>query len=215
MAKKQADHSEKAQEGSKATPSKTEAVKEAIAQGITSPTEIVAHVKSTYGLVVTTNHVSMIKTALKKGTTGRKRGRPKGKTKKPVPEASATGPDTATPSKSEAVREAMSKGITSPTAIAAHLKAAYGLDITTAHVSTIKGNLKKRKGTKRGRPKGSTKKAIAEAAAAAAAAVVAKAIPAPKAGGLTLNDLRTLNEMARKAGGYGQLREFLDVLGDL
>ena len=210
MAKKQADHSEKAQEGSKATPSKTEAVKEAIAQGITSPTEIVAHVKSTYGLVVTTNHVSMIKTALKKGTTGRKRGRPKGKTKKPVPEASATGPDTATPSKSEAVREAMSKGITSPTAIAAHLKAAYGLDITTAHVSTIKGGLKNKKGTgKRGRPKGSTKKAVAKEVAPA------KTASAAKGTGLTPMDLRLLSNLARQAGGIAQLREYLDVLGNV
>ena len=117
--------------------------------------------------------------------------------------------------KTHLVEEALKQKITAPQKISEHLMKEYGVDITPAHVSTIKGNLKKRKGTKRGRPKGSTKKAIAEAAAAAAAAVVAKAIPAPKAGGLTLNDLRTLNEMARKAGGYGQLRELLDVLGDL
>ena len=66
MAQQKANDSDLVKDGTTATPSKTEAVKEAIAQGMTSPTEIVAHVKSTYGLDVTPNHVSMIKTALKK-----------------------------------------------------------------------------------------------------------------------------------------------------
>jgi hypothetical protein len=120
--------------------------------------------------------------------------------------------------KTQAVQEVLKLHITSPVKIADYLKKEYGLDITAAHVSTIKGNLKRRKGTgKRGRPKGSTKKAIAEAAATAAAALVAttaaKAAPAPKAGGLTPSDLRTLSDMAHKAGGFGQLREYLEVLG--
>jgi hypothetical protein len=61
--------------GQAATPkNKTEAVKLAIAGGLTSPSEIVAHVKERYGLDVTPNHVSMIKGSLKKrkGKPGRK-----------------------------------------------------------------------------------------------------------------------------------------------
>jgi hypothetical protein len=212
MARKRSDHSNQAQEATKALPSKKEAVKEAIKQGMTSPKEIAAHVNSTYGLDVTPNHVSMIKTALmRKGTNGDKSSRPKGKTTKPVPEASATGPDTATPSKSEAVKEAIAQGITSPTAIAAHLKAAYGLDITTAHVSTIKGGLKNKKGAtaKRGRPKGSTKKAVAKEAAPA------MATSATTGTGLTPQDLRLLTEMAGRAGGFALLRDFLEVLSNV
>jgi hypothetical protein len=134
MARKRSDQSDQAQEGTKATPSKTEAVKEAISQGMTSPKEIAAHVNSTYGLDVTPNHVSMIKTALKrKGTNG----------------------------------------------------------------------------DKRGRPKGSTKKAIAKDVAPS------KAVPATKRTGLTPQDLRLLSDLARRAGGIAQLREYLDVLGNV
>jgi hypothetical protein len=212
MAKKQANDTDQSAEATNATPSKTEAVTEAIKQGMTSPALIAAHVNSTYGLDVTPNHVSMIKTTLnRKGTNGDKPSRPKNKTKKPVPEASVTGPNNATPSKSEAVKEAIKQGITSPTSIAAHLKAAYGLDITTAHVSTIKGGLKNKKSAtgKRGRPKGSTKKAVAKEVAPA------KAAPAAKGTGLTPQDLRLLTNLARQAGGIAQLREYLDVLGNV
>jgi hypothetical protein len=136
MAQQKANDSDLVKDGTTATPSKTEAVKEAIAQGMTSPTEIVAHVKSTYGLDVTPNHVSMIKTALKrKGTTGRKRGRPKGSTKKAVAKEVAPAP--------------------------------------------------------------------------------AKAVSAAKGGSLTPQDLRLLTTLARQAGGIAQLRDYLDVLGNV
>jgi hypothetical protein len=35
----------------------------------------------------------------------------------------------------------------------------------------------------------------------------------PREGGLTPHDLRLLTEMAQRAGGFQQLRRFLDVLG--
>jgi hypothetical protein len=40
----------------------------------------------------------------------------------------------------------------------------------------------------------------------------ARPITPPREAGLTPHDLRLLTEMARRAGGFQQLREFLDVL---
>jgi hypothetical protein len=69
--------------GQAATPkNNTEAVKLAIAGGLTSPTEIVAHVKERYGLDVTPNHVSMIKGNLKKR---KKKGKPGRKPREAAP----------------------------------------------------------------------------------------------------------------------------------
>ena len=71
--------------GQAATPkNKTEAVKLAIAGGLTSPTEIVAHVKERYGLDVTPNHVSMIKGTLKK-----RKGKPGRKSRQAAPRSAA------------------------------------------------------------------------------------------------------------------------------
>ena len=113
----------------------------------------------------------------------------------------------ASPSKKQAVKEALEMGIASPTKIAEHVKTTYGLDITTNYVSVIKGELgktKKRKGRKPGRkPKTAAKQPVA------------KQLSAPKEGGLTPQDLKLLSEMASRAGGFSQLREFIDVLSNV
>jgi hypothetical protein len=117
------------------------------------------------------------------------------------------GQSAPTPSKSDAVKEALANGMSSPTEIAAHLKTAYSLDITPAHVSTIKGNLKKSKkgkGRKPGRKPRAEKQATEQPAA--------KPAPVAKVGGLTPQDLRTLTELASRVGGFSRLREFIDVL---
>jgi hypothetical protein len=116
----------------------------------------------------------------------------------------------ATPSKKEAVAEALAQGIDSPMEIAEHVTKTYGLEITTNYVSVIKGELKKKKkakGRKPGRPP--------RAAKATAQQPTAKPVPAAKEGGLTPQDLRALTELASRAGGFGRLREFIDVLGDV
>src|SRR5437762_817857 len=65
---------------------KTEAVKLALADGLTSPTEISAHVKERYGLDVAPNHVSMIKSDLKKR---KPKGKPGRKPRQAAPESVA------------------------------------------------------------------------------------------------------------------------------
>ncbi len=114
------------------------------------------------------------------------------------------------PSKREAVLQALANGITSPTEIAAHLKTAYGLDITTNYVSVIKGELgvtKQRKGKKPGRKPSAERQSAKQPAS--------KPVPAAKEAGLTVQDLRLLAELASRAGGFGRLRDFIDVLGDV
>jgi hypothetical protein len=113
------------------------------------------------------------------------------------------------PSKTEAVKKAIADGMTSPKEISQHVKTAYGLDITPNYISMIKGNLKKKagEGGKPGR-KPKAEKATARQPAASPA-------PAAMGGRLSPDDLRTLTELARRAGGFGHLREFINVLGDL
>jgi hypothetical protein len=57
--------------------SKMAAVREALAQGVESPSEIVSYVKEKHGLDMTTAHVSAYKSQIKKPKNGAKRGRPK------------------------------------------------------------------------------------------------------------------------------------------
>jgi hypothetical protein len=100
--------------------------------------------------------------------------------------------------------------MSSPTEISNHVKTAYGLDVTPNYVSVIKseiGMTKKSKGRKPG-PKSKAEKAAATPPAA-------KPAPAPREVGLTPQDLRALSEMASRVGGFGRLREFIDVLGDV
>jgi len=104
--------------------------------------------------------------------------------------------------KTQAVKLALRDGIKSPTEIAQHVKTSYGMDITPNYVSVIKGKMKRgRKGKKR------TKQSQAEGSERAAPR-------GPGAGrsGLSPEDIVELAGLARKAGGYDKLREFLTAL---
>jgi hypothetical protein len=61
----------------KAAPTKKDAVKEALEMGISSPTKIAEHVKTTHGLDITANYVSVIKGEL--GKTKKRKGRKPGR----------------------------------------------------------------------------------------------------------------------------------------
>jgi hypothetical protein len=118
--------------------------------------------------------------------------------------------ETTTPTKKQAVAEALAMGIESPTKIAERLKSVYSLDITPNYVSLIKGDLgktKKRKGRKPGRKPKVTQASTEQPAR--------KTATTAKEGGLTPQDLRLLGELAGRAGGFGRLREFIDVLGNV
>jgi hypothetical protein len=120
------------------------------------------------------------------------------------PSAEPSAADGSRPAtKKEAVRLALADGIKSPTKIAAHLKETYGMDVTPAHVSTIKGGLKK--GRRNGRRKGKPGPKPKQAGPAAGK----KAGPRP---GLTPQDLAALAEIAERVGGFEQLQEFLSAL---
>src|SRR4051812_40104524 len=48
--------------------------------------------------------------------------------------------------KTEAVKKALARGLTSPTEIGDHVRRKQGLEITPGHVTTIKGTLKRKGG---------------------------------------------------------------------
>jgi hypothetical protein len=124
----------------------------------------------------------------------------------PSPEATSNGIQRPA-NKTEAVELALAAGVTSPTEIAAYAKEHFGLDITKAHVSTIKGNLKKKKGKKKsGRKPGRKPAPVSQTAAK-----VTKEAPSGEAG-LTMKDLASLLDMARRAGGFDALQEYVEVL---
>ena len=113
-------------------------------------------------------------------------------------------------SKRDAVQQALKKGINSPTKIAEYARQEYGLEITTAHVSTIKGDLKREKA---GKAKGNSASKQAQAAPVAQAEQKTKqAAPAMKAAGLTIEDLAALADLAERAGGVECLQDYLNVL---
>jgi hypothetical protein len=108
--------------------------------------------------------------------------------------------------KTAAVKEAMGKGIKSPKDIAEYAKNNYGMSISEAYVSTIKGNLKRAKAGKRppGRPpkqkaaegEGSTRVKAADGGA----------------GGLRAKDVEALADIAERAGGIDQLQQLLATM---
>src|SRR4051812_45673818 len=99
--------------------------------------------------------------------------------------------------KKQAVRDALAKGIESPKAIAEHLRREQGLEITPAHVSTLKGNLKREGGTGLAERHGGERPEQEEAPAgqAARAAETPEGAPADAAG-LTPRDLGLQAEIA-------------------
>jgi hypothetical protein len=137
-------------------------------------------------------------------------------------EAKAEGAAAQTPggsgapaNKTEAVRLALAEGVTSPQKIAGHVKDKYGLDITPAHASTIKGTLKRKKGKGKGKARGKPgrKPNHQQAAVATSAhAPPAKRVAAASGSGLTSQDLAALAEIAERVGGIDRLQEFLAAL---
>jgi hypothetical protein len=113
-------------------------------------------------------------------------------------------------SKTDAVNLALREGITSPSEIASHLKKQYGITISAAHVSNIKSKSKGKpggNGRRRGRRKGGRPRKVLAAPAEQAA-------PRPKgSGGLTAEELTVLLAIAKRMGGLGELRSYLDLVG--
>lgn len=105
------------------------------------------------------------------------------------------------------VKDAMDTGLTSPTAISEYVKEHHGLDITPAHVSTIKGTLRRAEEAKRrkgGRPK------RVETTTQPAAAPPATKAPA-RNGGLSPQDLSELLSLANRLG-IEKLEEYVAAL---
>jgi hypothetical protein len=130
--------------------------------------------------------------------------------------AAAEGTDRkegATPAtKQEAVRLALAAGIRSPTEIAGYVKRTFGMEMTPAHVSTVKGFLKRKKKAKKQKTRGGKKRAEAQADRAVPAPSKTKPAAQTQASGLTPGDLSALVEMAQRAGGIERLVEYLEVL---
>jgi hypothetical protein len=110
--------------------------------------------------------------------------------------------------KTQAVELALAAGVTSPIEIAAYAKEHFGLEITKAHVSTIKGNLKR---AKKGRKKPGRKAGKKPAPVSQSSAKVTKEAPRSEPG-LTMKDLASLIDLAKRAGGFDVLQEYVEVL---
>ncbi len=102
--------------------------------------------------------------------------------------------------KTQAVKLALRDGLRSPTEIANHVRTKYGMDITANYVSVIKGKMKKSK-----------KKAKAKLSAEGQEKGTPGRPPSGKTG-LSPQDLVDLAGLAKKAGGYEKLQEFLNAL---
>jgi hypothetical protein len=124
------------------------------------------------------------------------------KTKPQPPAAAARAPaDDAGITKMEAVRRALAKlgRDAKPLQIKALIKSEFGLEMSADHISTYKGVLRKKAGDKR-RP-GPEPQAQAAPAAARATAP----------GGITLDDIRAVKELADRIGAE-KVRQLVDVL---
>ena len=112
--------------------------------------------------------------------------------------------------KTEAVKQALARGITSPTEIAEHIRREQGLEITPAHVTTIKGTLKRKGGLTQ--PAAARQSGQEEPGEGQGAPPTARPTATPPPGGLTPQDLGALAESAERAGGVDRVQEFLAVL---
>ena len=111
--------------------------------------------------------------------------------------------------KTLAVQEALDKGIQSPTEISDYVRQHHGLDVTPAHVSTIKGTLRRASGGKGG--KGGRPKRTATLPQPTAAPPV-RSEPARNGSGLTPQDLTELLRLADRLGGVERLEEYVAAL---
>ena len=112
--------------------------------------------------------------------------------------------------KTEAVKQALARGLTSPTEIAEHVRRKHGLTITPAHVTTIKGTLKRKGGLTQ--PSAARESRQGEPAGAQGEQPAARPGATSAPGGLTPQDLASLAAIAERAGGVDRLQEFLAVL---
>jgi hypothetical protein len=106
--------------------------------------------------------------------------------------------------KIEAVKRALSKlgRDASRPDIQKFVKGNYGLQITLDHISTCKGELRKRKGP--------AKTAVAQQPAAAKPEPKKQA-SGPKANGISLDDIETVKDLVERVGA-GSLRKLIDVM---
>src|SRR5688500_19050276 len=88
-------------------------------------------------------------------------------------QAAANGASGKPGNKTEAVRQALGQGVTSPTKISEWARAEHGIEISPDHVSVIKGNLKRKAGG--GNKKGKGGRKPGRQAAAATPAVTSAA----------------------------------------
>ena len=109
--------------------------------------------------------------------------------------------------KKEAVRLALAAGVNSPTEVASYVKKAFGLDMTPEHVSTVKGQLKRETGGKKPRGKPGRKPGRPSNKTLDVAPASVGHEP-----GLTLDEVRTLKDLAGRVGGVGGLQPYLDLL---
>lgn len=118
-------------------------------------------------------------------------------------------------SKREAVNLAFAAGVTMPRDVVGYIKEHFDIDITPAHVSTLKGLLKKPSNgepKKRGRP-------ATRMGHPLVTMTVGEGMNGPpvfrQSGMLSVDDLSTLADLAKRVGGAGELIRFLGVLGGI
>lgn len=102
--------------------------------------------------------------------------------------------------KSELIRSHAASGITSAKEIASKMQA-EGIKVSMPQIYTILAKTRKAPKRRGGRPK-----KVSPAATSA---------PARNGTGISLQDLTTLAELAKRAGGVSQLRAFLDTMATL
>jgi hypothetical protein len=141
----------------------------------------------------------------KKMTLGAAPGQP---APQPADNSQAKTPGRKRGAKTLAVKDAMDHGVTSPTEISQYVKQHHGLDVTPAHVSTIKGTLRRAAGKK---GKGGRAKRVGALTQPVAAPSATKT-PARNGGGLSLQDLTELLSLANRLGGVEKLEEYVAAL---
>ena len=129
-----------------------------------------------------------------------------------TPKSADGAPHPLPENKTEAVRLAMAAGIASPLEIVRYVQETFGLEMTPAHASTIKGTLKRANGKAGRKPR---RKAGRKAGGIQAAPKVAISPPTKGEAGLTTGDLTSLCNLAQRAGGFDALKEFVEILGGM
>jgi len=114
--------------------------------------------------------------------------------------------------KTEAVKMAMAAGVQLPVAVTKYVKEHFDIEITPAHVSTIKGNIKKEQGNGQAIRKRGRKPRRQEVLGNQDGQVAEKPFARSASGGLSPQDLGVLADIIKRAGGLEQLQEFLTVL---